>query len=236
MVLPLNLAMTSSEITAADTLPERIAWMACHFCNQTECITNLPESLPEGAMLILTDREPCSGHSAVLVARQLKDATERLRCESVLLDFQRPWDAEADAMVKTIIGALPCTVAVTEAFAKDLDCPVFLGPCPLHMPLAEYLQPWSGREIWIEAALCQEGITVTPSGTTVFPIYPTEVLNGGFCDKKLWCRYVTDVQADRIIFTLFDTRETLEKKLELAHSLGVTRAVGLYQELGEGFL
>ena len=186
-------------------------------------------------MLILTDREPCSGHSPSLVAQQLGDAAARLHCESVLLDFQRPWDAESDAMVKAIVATLPCPTAVTEAFATDISCPVFLSPCPLHMPLATYLRPWSGREIWLEAALCQERIVVARTGTAITPIYPTEILDGGFFDRKLCCHYIAKVQEDRIAFTLYDTQETLKQKLELAHSLGVTRAVGLYQELGAFF-
>ena len=235
MVLPLNLAMTPSEITTASTLPERISWMSCHFCTLTEGITNIPEALPEGAMLILTDRESCAGHSPDLVARQLMDAVIRLRCESVLLDFQRPWDVEADAMVKAISEALPCPVAVTESYAKDLFCPVFLAPCPLHTPLEHYLRPWNGREIWLEAALCQEQVTVTESGSSVTPVYPVQYLEGGFYSEQLRCRYYTTVSDDQITFTLFDTAKTLKEKLDIACSLGARRAVGLYQELGAGF-
>ena len=102
MVLPLNLAMTPSEIAAASSLPERISWMSCHFSVSTMGIMNIPEALPDGAMLILNDRENCAGHSADLVAQQLLDTVQRFHCESVLLDFQRPRNEESVAMVKTI--------------------------------------------------------------------------------------------------------------------------------------
>lgn len=235
MVLPLNLAMTASEIAAAPVLPERIAWMSCHFCACSDGIANIPEALPENAMLILTDRESCAGHSRDLVTQQLLDTVQQFHCESVLLDFQRPWDPESDAMVKAVVEALPCPVAVSEGYAKDLSCPVFLAPCPLHAPLEGYLRPWRGREIWLEAALCQEQITITESGTSVTPVYPVQHLDGGFYAQSLQCRYYTAVSDDRITFTLFDTPETLKRKLEAAHALGVSRAVGLYQELGAGF-
>lgn len=235
MVLPLNLAMTPSEIVATQSLPADFAWMSCHFCPDTEGITNIPEELPERPMLILTDRESCTGHNPDLVAQQLREAVQQLHCENVLLDFQRPWNPESGAMVKAIIQALPCPTAVTETFAEDLSCPVFLSPCPLHIPLATRLRFWEGREIWLEAGLCQEKLTVTRDGTTFTPIFPTQQLTGGFYEKKLHCRYHTSIAADRITFTLFDTHETLAAKLELAHSLGVTRAVGLYQELGRYF-
>jgi len=232
MVLPLNLAMMPSEIAAAPQLPARIAWMACHFCACTEGLADIPESLPEHAMLILNDRESCAGHSPDLVAQQLLDTVEKFDCESVLLDFQRPWDPEADVMAKVIVQALPCPTAVTESFAGDLSCPVFLAPCALHRPLTEHFQPWIDREIWLEAALCQEKVTVTTNGTTFTPIFPTSQLTGGFYEKRLCCRYRTVVSDDAVTFTLFDTPESLKEKLQFAASLGVTRAVGLYQELG----
>ena len=131
MALPLNLAMTTPEIEAADTLPEHIAWLSCHFSPFTEGITDAPESLPQGSMLILDDRQRCAAHSPDLVAKQLLDAAELLHCESILLDFQRPFEPESAAMATAITSALPCPVAVTEAFAKNLICPVFLAPCPL---------------------------------------------------------------------------------------------------------
>lgn len=232
MVLPLNLAMTSSEIAAVSTLPPRISWMSCHFCAYTEGITGIPETLPEGSMLILTDRESPSGHSADLVAQQLLESVQRFGCESVLLDFQRPREPESDAIVRAITQALPCPVAVTEGFADGLSCPVFLSPCPLHVPMAAYLKPWCNREIWLEAALCQETITVTKSGTSFDPVYPARQLDGGFYHKRLLCRYYIAVSDTQITFTLFDTPETLNEKLILAQQLGVSRAVGLWQELG----
>lgn len=232
MPLPLNLAMTPSEIAATDSLPVNFAWMACHFCAYTEGITDIPESLPKHAMLILNDRQSCAGHSPDLVSAQLLETVQRFHCECVLLDFQRPWEPESDAMVKSVVQALPCPVAVTEPFAKDLTCPVFLSPCPLHLPHEEYLRPWKGREVWLEAALCQEKITVTRDGAVFTPVFPTQQLSGGFYDERLHCRYHTVISGDNITFTLFDTHETLQSKLEQAQSLGVTRAVGLYQELG----
>ena len=230
MALPLNLAMTQSEIAAADQLPSRLAWMSCQFSPFTKGITNIPKSLPEGAMLILDDRQNCFTHSPDLVTRQLLDAVQQLGCESVLLDFQRPADPESITMVRIIVEALPCPVAVTEEFAKDLTCPVFLAPCPLHVPLQTYLQPWLGRELWMEAALCQEIITVTKNGTTFTPDYPVD-LTGGFFEPNLLCRYRIAVSPEKITFTLFDTSESLKKKLEQAHTLGISRFVGLYQEL-----
>lgn len=232
MVLPLNLAMTAAEISSCTSLPERLAWMACQFSPWGEGISNVPKELPPGVMLILNDRFPCQGHSADLTAWQIGDIVNRFECESFLLDFQRPSDPESEAMVRHLIQTLPCPAAVSEAYARDLDCPAFLSPAPLHIPLEEYLKPWNGREIWLETALCQEQVCIRESGTTFMPSFTADGLDGGFFDEALCCRYHTQISDHEINFTLFDTRESLEHKLKKAHSLGVRRAVGLYQELG----
>lgn len=232
MVLPLYLALTAAEISCTSPLPNLCAYMACHFSPYTEGISNIPDTLPLGSILILNDRIPCDHHSPDLVAWQLAAAVERLGCESVLLDFERPPELETGAMVRSVVQSLSCPVAVTEAFAEAFSCPVFLSPSPLHMSLEAHLAPWQGREIWLEAALCQEKTTITKGDSSFVPIFPTQQLDGGFYNQKLHCRYHTSVSDDSITFTLFDTHETLNEKLELARSLGVARAVGLYQELG----
>ena len=232
MVLPLYLALTPAEISAQHSLPARMAYMACSFSPYTQGLSGIPDRLPEGSMLILNDRMRCQGHSPDLVAGQLQEAAIRLRCESILLDFQRPPEPESTAMVHRIIQSLPCPVALTEAFAQDIDCPVFLAPAPLHVPLAAHLAPWKGREIWLEAALCQEDILITNDGCRYIPQFPADGSLNGFFEETLCCHYRTETDHNAIRFTLFDTREDLEKKLELAHSFGVSRAVGLWQELG----
>lgn len=231
MVLPLYLAMNASEMTIS-LLPDHCAWMACHFSPCSQGISNIPASLPSGSMLILNDRNPCQGHSADLVAAQINEAATRLGCESVLLDFQRPGNIESATVAAAIIDSLPIPVAVSESYAAALSCPVFLGPSPLHVPLDEHIAPWQGREIWLEAALCHEKVTVAKDGAVFSPCFPTEGLKDGFFDETLCCHYHTRIFQTGIEFVLFDTSDSLYKKLELAKTLGIPRAVGLYQELG----
>lgn len=233
MVLPVYLAMTPSEMLAAAEIPEKCAWMACQFSPYSEGLTAIPDTLPSHAMLILSDCLPCGGHSPSLVCAQLHDAAQQLGCESVLLDFQREPEPESQAMARAVAAAMPCPVAVSEKYAHELSGPVFLSPAPLHTELRDYLAPWNGREIWLEAALCQEEAAVTPHGTLFAPRFPPELLSGGFYDDTLCCHYRTFVTPSEIRFTLFDTAQSLGEKLTLAASLGVTRAVGLYQQLGE---
>ena len=233
MVLPLYLALTAAEISSLELLPVPMAYMGCSFSPYSLGLSGIPSSLPEGCMLIVNDRMPCQGHSPDLVVGQLEDAIARLHCESVLLDFQRPPESESEVLVEQIVQSLSCPVAVTEGFAAHLDCPVFLSPAPLNDPLTNHLASWQDREIWLEAALEQMELRVTQEGMSAVSQFPPEGLTGGFFEETLCCSYRTRVDANQIRFTLFDTRESLEKKLELAHSLGVSRAVGLWQELSK---
>ena len=231
MALPLYLAMTTQEMDARDTLPPQLGWMACHFDPAGSGLRDIPDALPPGAMLILNDRFPCRGHDPQKVSRQLTDAVKRLNCEGVLLDFQRKPDAHFKTVADALFKALPCPVAAPPGFIKDLACAVFLPPCPLHVPLAEYLLPRRGQAIWLDVTMGQQTITVTRNGTTYAPPTPADMQDGRF-DDILLCRYVMEISEEEVRFTLFDTPETLKIKLQEAAKLGVTRAVGLYQELG----
>lgn len=231
MVLPVYLAMTGREMLYAQALPSHLGYLGCHFSPVGPGLSGLPGTLPKGSLLILDDRFPCQGHSPDLIAGQLTDLATEVDPPAVILDFQRPGEPEAEAVAKAVLKALPCPVAVSDPYAGDLDCQVFLAPGPLHQPPERWLAPWKGREIWLEAALCQEVITVTENGTTYAPRFPPENLTGGFYDDELCCCYRTEVQPDKVIFTLFDTPQSLQKKLEYARNLGVQQAVGLYQEL-----
>ena len=233
MALPLYLAMTASEMSVNDPFPTNFAYMACHFSPYSQGLSNLPTSLPEKAILILNDNFPCQGHCPGLVAGQLSEVMEKFHCDSLLLDFQRPPTPETEQLVQTIASDLPCPTALPPAYAQDWDGPVFLPPCPLHITPEEYFATWSGLEIWLEAALCQEDVRISAEGSVFIPHFPVGRLSGGFFDQNLCCNYQIQTNEQDITFTLFDTAESLLKKLEQAQALGVTRAVGLWQEFSE---
>lgn len=232
MALPLYLAMTGLEMRANSDLPENSGYMACHFSPYGTGLSNCPSRLPEGAMLILNDRIPCCGHDHQLITNQLIELVEHFRCSCILLDFQRPGSEETAALAKKIAGSLPCPVGVSELYAQGLDCPVFLPPLPLDMPIAEYLAPWQGREIWLDAALDGAVLTLTETGCASVPL-PYPQLDDGHPEETLHCHYTIQTSSDTARFTLFRTWEDLQSLLIEAQVHGVTRAVGLWQELGQ---
>ena len=147
--------------------------------------------------------------------------------EAVLLDFEQPPTAD----VRRLIQGLPCPAAAPPGYSDT--GPVFLPPTPLHIPLERYLAPWKGREIWLDAALQKQTVTVTAKGVTVSVPCTNHDLTDGFYSEILHCRFIQNYTENKAVFTLFDTPDTLRMKLDHASRLGVSRAVGLFQELGE---
>ena len=229
MALPLYLAQTAAEM-AGNPHSGHFAWMACHFSPGGKGLSNIPVILPEGAMLILDDSIPMADHDRSLIVRQLADAIRQHRCESLLLDFQRPGLSGQQELAEQLTASLPCPVGVSEAYARALSCPVFLSPAPPDQRLADHLAPWQGREIWLDAAL--DGITFTlkETGCTSEPFF--DIPEDGLTDKHLNCHYTIETGADSAIFRLWRTRQDLEALLSEAESLGVNKAIGLWQELG----
>lgn len=232
MTVSCYLAMTAAEIRCASQLPEKLAYMACHFSPYGTGLSNMPNSLPSNAILILNDRTPICGHDPNLIAQQLSQIVTDQACEAVLLDFQRPGNPETAALSAVIVSKLPCPVGVSELYAPDLPCPVFLSPVPLNQPLSAYLSPWSGREIWLEGALDAMAITVTREGSHSSEIPYTSPPENSHTDPSLLCRYSIRSSPDNILFTLYRSEDQLGKLISQAENLGVNKIIGLYQQLG----
>ncbi|MBO5954071.1 MAG: hypothetical protein J6Q53_08175 [Oscillospiraceae bacterium] len=225
------LAMTAAEIYASQELPTQMAYMACHFSAYSNGLSNCPQSLPENSILILNDRTPICGHNPDLISQQLSEIAEDLHCRAVLLDFQRPDEPETVALVKTVVKNCSCPVGVSDLYAKDLDCPVFLPPAPLTVPLAEHLRPWTDRELWLEAALDAACIRITETDNICLTLPYCPPPENCHTDNALHCCYTAHVTPAQIRFQLYRDVPQLERLLAEAESLGVTTVIGLYQQL-----
>lgn len=233
MAIARYFAMTAAEILKNPAPVSKIAWMACHFSPYSDGLSNLPDTLPADAVLILNDRTPIHGHDPERVACQLEERLKSLGCRGLLLDFERPGEKETAALTRFLAESLPCPVVVSGQYGEKLDCPVFLPPAPLSAALEDYLAPWQGREMWLEMALDGETVLLTEKGAAAEPQPFPELLEEGLREENLHCHYRVAVSSAEARFTLWRTREDLEGLLEEAETLGVTTAVGLYQEFGE---
>ena len=231
MEIDCYLAMTAAEMALAEPLPSKIAWMSCHFSPYGRGLSNLPGWLPEGSLLMLTDRTPWWNHDGERIAQELAGLLDTHACAGLLLDFQRPEVPGVAALAEMLTAQLSCPVGVSEPNANNLNCPVFLPPIPLGMTVSEYLQPWQGREIWLDMAPeCCE-IRLIANGSTFLPLPYSPPPEGCHRDDPLHCQYTVEVCSDRAKFTLYRTKEDLPPLLEEARAYGVTTAVGLWQEL-----
>lgn len=229
MPIPCYLAMTSGEFFQAEQLPDKIAWMACHYSCYGTALSNCPAQLPEGSLIILNDRTPPCGHDASLILQQLQQLLEAFHPFGFLLDFQRPDYPENLAVAKAAV-TLPCPVAVSELYANELSCPVFLPPPSVNTPLHKYLAPWKGRNIWLEVALQTEVFTVTEEGCTAAPGSDSPLPEPVFEEPDLFCQYHWMLQDAQAVFTLQRSKKEIDTLLHKAE--GVNLAVGLYQQLG----
>jgi hypothetical protein len=229
MALPLYLAQTPLEMVG-NPLSGKLAYMSCHFSPGGRGLSNMPEMLSPGAVLILDDSTPMDTHDPELIGKQLSEMVQRYQADAFLLDFQRRDVPEQQELAKLLSNVLPCPVGVSEVYAQGLSCPVFLPPVPPDRPLSEYLRPWQEREIWLEAALDGITLALTEAGCTAEPLWDFPEV--GRNDDRLHCHYSVETAADSAIFNLWRTKEDLDALLSEAESLGVAKAIGLWQELG----
>lgn len=227
------LAMTAGELAQGGRMPERMAWMACHVSPYGRGLSNLPEALPPGSLLMVDDRNPIQGHDGKAICRQIEACVARFSCAGVLLDFQRPGNREAEALAALLDGALPCPLGVSALYGKGRQCAVCLPPPPCHVPLTDHLAPWQGQEVWMELAMEGQTILLTKSGAKFAPLCPPGP-QVPFREERLHCHYAISPESAQVRFTLRRTREDLDALEQEAQALGVTKTLGLWQELSGG--
>lgn len=231
MALPLYLAITGEDFSKYMLPRENLAWMACEFSQCDSGLSNLPPMLPKGSMLILNDSAPLRSHHPDMILFQLEVLVAQGYCNALLLDFQRPYNEKTQSLARQIVTHLSCPVGVSHTYAEELDCPVFLPPVPLNKTPDTYFLPWKGREIWLDIALDAMQIRVTPQGSQFTPILLSTPGEYVFTEPRLHCNYFTTVAKQEVCFTLYRTKDTLSGLLQAAERCGVTRCIGLYQEL-----
>ena len=224
MEIAMYLAMTAAEFSTCGQFPERVAWLACHFSPSGPGLSNIPKSLPAHSLLMVDDSTPFQNHEPECIIRQLREAVSALEAQAVILDFQRPYDKDVQALVLKLQNELPCPVAAPPEYAQG-DCPVFLPPCPLNKPLKNHLAAYQGRSVWLDISPLPARITITPRGSHYEVL--KDISNTPHWESNLHCHYKTELEEERIVFTLV---RDLERWLTKAEKLGVTGAIGLYQE------
>lgn len=226
------LAMTAGEFASCAQLPTHPAWMACHFSAYGTGLTNLPRNLPAGSMVIVNDRIPLNGHDPKRIGEQLADLEQKLDISGFLLDFQRKDVPEAEEIATHLVETLTAPVGVAEGYCQDLTCPVFVTPPSLHIPPAERFSRWNGRELWLEAAIEAGTLRVTSDGCHYQALPYTPPDSPVFAARELFSKYRSGVTSADAIFTFYRGPAELKLLMEHGKALGITRAIGLYQQLG----
>ena len=226
------LAMTAAEIAGNSAFPRHAAWMACHFSPSGVGLSNLPNWLPPDCLLILDDSTPIHDHAPERIASELIASMERLQCVGLLLDFQRPGIEQTRKLAEYLCGAFSFPVVVSDTYAAGLDCGVFVSPIPPDEAMASRLARWRGREIWLDTTMEGLEIVLTEKGAKSATLPHQKYPDCGLEDRKLHCHYRISLSENSAVFTLWRTKSDISVQLEEAEALGVTAAVGLYQEFG----
>jgi len=214
-----------------EELEQPCAWMACHFSAYGTGLSNLPQQLPAGSVVIVNDRTPIRGHDPILICKQLTQLAEALSLGGILLDLQRPDVSQTRELVRFLVHRLPCPVAVTAPYAQDLDCPVFLDPPPPSVLPKTYLTSWQDRQVWLEAATVNQVLTLTKTGCDSSGLLPWEEGRYPHEASELFCRYRMELESDRAVFTFSRDREMLSKLLASLDGANVALSIGLFQQL-----
>lgn len=233
MAIAQYLAMTAAEMARTAPLPRYAAWMACHFSPYSTGLTNLPPKLRQGSLLILNDRTPIHCHDPERVCRELKTVLHQFDCAGLLVDFQNPVCPEAKALAAYLGAHLKAPMGIGPDYGVE-EAAVFLPPVPTDVTTEEYLKKWAGREIWLEAALEGQNITLTPEGAVYSPNRRRD-FDHVHEEQTLHCHYSIEDTPQGITFHTWRTPEDLNQVLQEAEHQGVTRSVGLFQELGTHF-
>lgn len=231
MEIPVYLALSAAEFSICPSLPLKPAWMACRFSSSGKGLSNIPDMLPEGSLLIFDDSTPYQEHDFDLILSQLENAISTLKPDALLLDFQRPGIAEVQTLVNMITKGLPCPVIVSSFYAEALDCPIFLPPGPLYKPLTKFLRPYKNRQIWLDAAPICAQMVITSQASQYYSHAFESDDSPVHCDPSLHCHYHIKIKQEQIIFTFSRGFDDLAPWLLEAETLGVCGAIGLYHEL-----
>ena len=163
MGFPMYLAMTREEMAGH---PQRqTAYMACHLSENGLC--DLPSALPPDSILILNDSILPDRLDIPQILEELTQAVDRLAPNALLLDFERAGNPQLSQLVTAAAASFP--IIVSEPYAADLSCPVFLSAPLPHQSLSDKIKPWQNRELWLEATLSAEQMVLTVEGCSIRP-------------------------------------------------------------------
>lgn len=233
MSIPLFLAMTASEFLQDGEKPQNLAWMSAHFSPSDSGLSNLPPALPTGSILILDDQIPWADHDMERVCQELTHVLLRDKAYGLLLDFERePCEqtlllARAAAQCCREIG---CAIAMPEAYRGDTEGACFLPPLPCTVPVDNAKLPHG--PLWLDAAPTAAVARIGSEGVSLTPADPLELSARGknrsvFFDDSLGSFYYSRQADKEVEVFLYDTPETIEKKLE---RLPIALAIAAWRE------
>ncbi len=191
--------MTGKEIRDCGKLPEKIAYLGCHFGGNG--LVGLPDGLPEGSMLLIDDRVVPQESDIESALAQLKPLLPKF--SGIYLDFQREETPKEAANL--LVEKLPFPVGVPKRFG--IGIPV-LPPRQLNLLPGDYYHPGC----WTEAAMTAWELTVTKDGCSKKEV-PRKKDFSGHYSEILYCSYSVEMDEEKAVFVMQNNRELLHREI-----------------------
>lgn len=202
--------------------------MACHFSLSGTGISNLPEELPGGSILVLSDEIPEAGHDPAQVAGELEAALRGFHCSGILLDFERECTVRGGQIARQIAAmaqSLGILCAMPEQWIPPgIECAVFASLPPLlNQP------PLWDRPVVLELAPRRMTLILDKDGATPTPWTDPPGDPPSLLDPLKGLRYCCQPRGDALVVHIEDTGKSLLKALQWPE---VLCGVGLWGEIG----
>lgn len=234
MSIPFFLAISAREFPLFSELPPNIAWMSAHFSSSGSGLSNLPQNLPEGSLLILDDQTPWEGHSTEMVCREVVESLLKSKASGLLLDFERPVTPET-ALLTTALSQCCREIGVMlgapESYAAEEDTAIFISPLPCQTPPELLYQ--KNRKLWLDVSAGAYLLHIAALGATGQAADQRSFPDGSypeFIDPVLHCSYRSRPNAGGIDILLSHSRESIDTLLTALDEQVVQLAIGLYRE------
>ncbi|MBO7252480.1 MAG: hypothetical protein J6V25_07625 [Oscillospiraceae bacterium] len=230
MAMARYLAVTAAEMEENPQISAPAAILGPTFTQEPPGISSLPEHFPEGSVLMVSDLILPQPHIMNPICDALRQFVFSTGCQNLILDFQQPGKETAAALIHLLLQELPCSVIVSDLYAQELSCPVFLSPLPYCKKLTKHLAPWKNRDIWLDLSAQPEIVTLHEQGINT--CIPEQFRQRMPCheDAALFCHYTIAKTENSAEFTMWRTKADLEHLLTEAENCGIKAAVALFQE------
>lgn len=237
MSIPIYLAAFPDETNGISGYPA--ARLGCRLSQDTPALLAPDPPDDPASLMVLRDEAPPPYTPTPALAQMLATYAQNYHA-GLVCDWRKPavpFYASLAALLGESCAGLGLPLWLTESYAGDApDAMVMVASDVTEgvfsQRLAEAVSRWPGRCVLSLLPLRVRCVLPHPGETLemeALPELPTDA--PAFFSEDLCCKYIGRSSGDGVAFTLFDTRETIGRKVQAAEDAGFQAIVGPLPEL-----